>query len=79
MSTNPNDAAVPHYHDAGDLGQKGLTKREEFAKTAMQGFCANPEFAEAHPEDIAEMAFAQADALIAALNKPVSVTTEVKP
>lgn len=46
---------------------KGLTKREAFAMAAMQGILSkNPVGA----ERVAETAVEQADALIAALNKP---------
>jgi len=47
----------------------GLTKREYFAAIAMQGYCSksSDDF-----EGIAEDAVKQADALIAALNAPVT-------
>lgn len=41
------------------------------ARAAMQGFCANPEFDDASPKQIAELSVAHADALIAELQKGV--------
>jgi len=45
----------------------GLTKREHFAALAMQGFCAAPNMGAG--ADVARLAVAFADELIAALNK----------
>lgn len=48
----------------------GLTKREEFAKAAMQGMCGNEgEYANASYERAAERSVTQADALLEALAK----------
>ena len=51
------------------MEKEQLTKREQFAAMAMQGYCANAEL-EARPHDIlAEWAKNQADALIKELAK----------
>jgi hypothetical protein len=44
-----------------------LTKRERFAKAAMQGFCASPDVQNPSISGIAKSSVMQADALIAAL------------
>lgn len=44
-----------------------LTKREEFAKAAMQGLCANVLFPEWSFSHLSQLARKQADALIAEL------------
>lgn len=49
----------------------GLSKREYFSAIALQGYRANKVFAEHSPEDVAEFAVADADALINALNKEI--------
>ena len=66
--TNPSDLATPIMGRTGLLG--GLTKREEFAKAAMQGILSNPseEMPQA-PQKVAEFAVRNADALIEELNK----------
>ena len=84
MTTNPNDGAYPasvrkleNYMDEGGYGRTrtitvqggGLTKREYFAGLAMQGLCASDDFSSAEAWHVAKLAVAQADALIAALNK----------
>ena len=48
-----------------------LTKREEFAKAAMQGLCANPaeQLIRSSYEEMAKIALDQADALLAELAK----------
>lgn len=75
MSTNPNDAAFARpwsKTSAGNRyfdGQQGLTKREEFAKAAMQGFCADRSLLELDADILSKWAIQQADSLIAALNK----------
>lgn len=82
--TNPNDPASPIFRTS-DYSQDitctspGLTKREEFAKAAMQGLCANPYLSkqgvdmqvsgDEYRTRLATEAILQADALIAALNK----------
>ena len=58
MATNGDDMAYPRF-----------TKREEFAKAAMQGLLAHPENGNRSPKITAQWAVEQADALIAALNK----------
>lgn len=45
-----------------------LTKREEFAKAAMQGLCANQLFPEWSFAHLSQLARKQADALIAELD-----------
>lgn len=73
--TNSSDSAAPIVIPDGgdiDLAHYGLTKREYFAALAMQGLCANSSFTWAinqdPQEEIAALAVAHADALIAALN-----------
>jgi len=77
MKTDPYAPAFPTV-SANDNQEicTGLTKREEFAKAAMQGFLAGNKTIEdegiARPMDLATIALAsvrQADALIAKLNK----------
>lgn len=66
MNINPNDPAFPIKDEAA-----GLTIRQEFAKAAMQGLCADRHTSDTQgsPEMIASMAAAVADALINELNK----------
>lgn len=71
IKMNPNDPAFPV---AFDTEEKGLTKREYFAKEAMAALIIHREVQLDHeskvPADvIARMAIAQADALIAELSK----------
>lgn len=83
--TRPDDLASPtidrteeyeastHYLTMG-----GLTKREYFATLAMQGLVSNirsgsPDSMLEKPKNVAGWAVAFADALIAELNKPVSL------
>lgn len=48
----------------------GLTKREEFAKAAMQGILSNPHEGQPdQPAGVAPLAVKHADALIEELNK----------
>ena len=47
----------------------GLTIRQEFAKAAMQGLCANPEMIPYDAGELEETAVAHADRLIAELDK----------
>ena len=63
MKTEPQHDAYPC---AG--GQQGLTKREEFAKAALQGLLSGDDFAEWTPATAPKSAVEYADALIAALN-----------
>lgn len=67
--TNPNDPAFGH----GDMDHcEGLTKREEFAKAAMEGLSrtANNLQGENLAILVSILAVRFADALIAQLNKP---------
>lgn len=82
--TNPDDPAMPYQVDQIQrLGNwPGLTKREEFAKAAMQGHLSNPYVTQEVEkllststigrdgrQLLAEWSVADADALIAELNK----------
>lgn len=81
--TNPNDPAfsrAPAFSpDCGTMdGAEGLSKREEFAKAAMQGLLAGKHgFTQpsgeirSDPAMFANAAVTAADALIAELNKEV--------
>ena len=57
---NGDSPAYPHetYY--------GLTKREEFAKAAMQGFCANPDLLDSTRHRLSAMAYEIADAMLRA-------------
>ena len=46
MNTIPDDPAYPYVRPRGPDSdvKRGLTNREDFAKAAMQGLCANSEF-----------------------------------
>jgi len=85
--TKPDNGAYPHfkYDSSGvpyvDDTVTGLTKREDFAKAAMQGLLANAHYAQKsfellkEDEDkidatVARRSVEIADALIAELNKP---------
>ena len=50
------------------LAENQLTKREEFAKAAMQGLCANVLFPEWSFSHLSQLARKQADALITELD-----------
>lgn len=65
--TMPDDLATPITDRMGVRG--GLTKREEFAKAAMQGILADSKSVESEAHIIAHDAVVYADALIEALNK----------
>lgn len=71
MKTKPEDAAFarPYSHDmqTGFRHTSGLTKREYFAAMAMEGLIKLDSDCTQH--EIALDAVAQADSLIAALNK----------
>lgn len=67
MKTNPNDSATGLPGEF--ILEVGLTKREEFAKVAMQGLCAGPFMDDLSYQELAACAVQQADALIDALNK----------
>lgn len=63
-------AALAFPIATGTRLETGLTKREAFAMAAMQGLCAAPDSGQWKAGQIANYAIEQADALIAALNKP---------
>lgn len=63
---NSNRPAFPTHT------QQGLTKREEFAKAALQDFCGCADLCNATARDLAGYAVEQADALLAELEKPVN-------
>jgi hypothetical protein len=68
--TNRDDCAFPvAVTDDADEVILGMTKREEFAKTAMQGYCADIGTKDWSQEKIAERSVSMADELIKALNK----------
>ena len=71
MKTEPNEPINPCVIKGYecDTDVHGLTKREYFAALAMQGLCANPDFLNYTPYDIAVYAVIRADALISALNQ----------
>jgi hypothetical protein len=64
----PNKPAVSMVYRPVQLAENPLTKREEFAKAAMQGLCANQLFPEWSFTHLAQLARKQADALIAELD-----------
>jgi len=82
MKTNPNDPinARPYSHDERPSGNyegdypetfqaySGLTIREYFAAMAMQGILAGSTVS--LPDEVAECAINNADALIRKLNSP---------
>lgn len=66
--TRPSDPATPAPE--GPAGFKGLTKRKDFAKAAMQGLLAySGEDYFSSVQALADTAVVYADALIDALNK----------
>lgn len=68
MKTNPNDpAGVGINRNEWGVASEGLTKREYFAATAMQGLLAK--YGENDPRASASTAVLAADVLIAALNE----------
>jgi len=72
--TNPNDPAFASAAKvlSGISEYQGLTKREYFAATAMQGICCSHAFG-LYPHEYANLAVKLADALIAELNKEASI------
>jgi hypothetical protein len=86
--TNPNDPAFPSPSKWNMHGEPkmqdfpGLTKREAFAKAAMQGLHANPRVfdeIQGHEDALAQVArwaVEAADALIAALNNQPSYSAK---
>ncbi len=78
MSTDPNEAAYPcpevnGTYPSGDTfytaGSAGMSIREVFAKTALQGIIAAYGSDGISYKDAADSSVAYADALIAALNE----------
>ena len=63
MSKQQPDDGGPAYPSHPDSAYAGMTLRQWYAGLAMQGLCANKEFSGCGPDDIAEMAFDQADAM----------------
>lgn len=68
MKTQANDFAFPTPPGQNDEYFSGLTKREEFAKAAMQGLLACPNVS-CDPSLICKYSVEWADELIAELNK----------
>lgn len=73
---------IPEGHTlVNGIPGNGLTKREEFARSAMQGILANTscqswdnmEATWASPSTVASKALEYADHMIAELNKPVTL------
>lgn len=54
----------------GHLPHDGMTLRDYFAAKAMQGWSANPIPQDSSIQEVAEWAYRQADAMIAARVKP---------
>lgn len=54
----------------GHLPHDGMTLRDYFAAKALQGMSANPYFDDYEFDTVAEMAYAQADEMLAARVKP---------
>lgn len=52
-----------------EYNEVGLTKREQFAAMAMQGYCAVEAGWNQPPEEVARCSVVMADALIAELSK----------
>ena len=69
MSKRGNEPAFPITDPTNDFHRPGLTKRELFAAMAMQGTLSDPtpEHVALDVSEVAEIAVAQADALLAAL------------
>jgi len=65
MKTNGNEPATGYASD--NRHEKGLTKREQFAMVAMQGYIAADH--NRFHKNIAKEAVAMADALINSLNE----------
>lgn len=63
--TNPEASAFPW----NECTEDGLSKREYFAAKAMQGMLATERGWDESAERLAALAIAQADALIAELNR----------
>lgn len=70
MKTYPHEPAHPIILPEGGAESDGLTKRESFAKSALQGLLANPNDSNAasHVDFYAETAVKIADGLVKALN-----------
>ena len=64
---NDGGPAFPHHFTQDSVGDcKGMTLRDYFAAKAMQGLCAHPEMGHNPYVKIAEAAYHQADAMLAA-------------
>jgi hypothetical protein len=59
-----NDA----FHDVHEHSQ-GMSTRTWLVGMALQGFCANPEYRSALPDQIATLACAQADSTLKAMEE----------
>lgn len=79
MKTEPNDLihSFPDGPDS-DSNWEGLTKREYFAASSIQGILSWSAGADIRWEEVAESAVFAADALIIALNKGKTNDTEPK-
>jgi len=65
-----NDTIVPIVSPSVPMEERGLTKREEFVKAAMQGLCANAmAWKELSVDAQAQLTVTIADATIAAMNQ----------
>lgn len=67
---NGDMPAMPIFPDTGAghaAAHHGLTKREQFAMAAMQGFCADGGM---NPDNIPDASVRVADALLSELEKP---------
>ena len=60
MDALPNSIPYQAIYDTG------MTLRDYFAASAMQGFCANPESERTMLDTLAEMAYAAADEMLKA-------------
>lgn len=75
MNTNDKNAtAFPCHGPSGQVFERGLTKREEIAKVALNGYLAGRNNSErqmppgdTHHADVAKACVRYADALLAAL------------
>lgn len=67
-----NEPVFPVARDLSGTMNYGLSVREEFAKAAMQGLNANPQWADQTAARRYARAVADADGLLSELAKPVS-------
>lgn len=63
--------AFGEFHQAGNASVKtgGMTLRDYFAANALQGMSANPYFDDFEFDAVADMAYAQADEMLATRKK----------